>query len=428
MILPLSASAISDQAGDAVFLRRESEVRSYCRSFPAVFAKARGSTLWDEHGASWLDFLAGAGTLNYGHNDPVLKRAAIEHLAGDGVLHGLDLHTTTKRSFLETFERIVLQPRGLDYKVQFTGPTGTNAVEAAFKLARKATGRSTILSFTNGYHGMSLGALAATGNAQARAGAGVPLPNVQFAPFDGYLGAVDTAAHIARMLDDASSGCDLPAAMVLETVQGEGGLNVASEAWLRAIAMICRERGILLIVDDIQAGCGRTGSFFSFEPAGIRPDLVVLSKAIGGLGLPMSLVLLRPELDLWKPGEHNGTFRGNNLAFVTAEAALREYWDGPLFERRVRGKSALLREQLEAIAARFSAAGFIVRGRGLMQGLRCDPRLAAAISHAAFERGLIIERCGPADDVLKVMPPLTIGLDELRRGLAILMESVAAVV
>lgn len=426
MILPLSDTALAIQAGDAVFLRRESEVRSYCRSFPAVFAKARGATLWDEHGASWLDFLAGAGTLNYGHNDPVLKRAAIEHLAGDSVLHGLDLHTTAKRAFLETFERIVLQPRGLDYKVQFTGPTGTNAVEAAFKLARKATGRTGILAFTNGYHGMSLGALAATGNAQARAGAGVPLPHVQFAPFDGYLGEVDTAGLLARMLDDASSGCDLPAAVVLETVQGEGGLNVASEAWLRAIAGICRTRGILLIVDDIQAGCGRTGTFFSFEPAGIRPDLVVLSKAIGGIGLPMSLVLLRPELDLWKPGEHNGTFRGNNLAFATATAALKEYWEGPAFERRVRAKSGLLREHLDAIAARYPAAGFSVRGRGMMQGLRCDPALAAAISRAAFDRGLIIERCGPADEVVKAMPPLTIGIDDLRRGLGILDEAVAA--
>lgn len=407
----------------AVFLRRESEVRGYCRSFPVVFAKARGATLWDEDGRSYIDFLAGAGTINYGHNDPVIKRAVASYLAGDGLLHSLDLHTPAKRDFLEEFERSVLLPRGLDHKVQFPGPTGTNAVEAAFKLARKATRRTGILAFTNAYHGMTLGALAATGNKFARAGAGLPLGGAAFAPYDGWGGAgsEECLDRLAGMLDDASSGLDLPAAMVVECVQGEGGINVASAEWLRGVEELCRHHGILLIVDDIQAGCGRTGTFFSFEPAGIRPDIILLSKAIGGIGMPMSLVLMRPELDLWKPGEHNGTFRGFNLAFVAARAALEHYWRDSVLTREVSAKAAAVRSRLLALRDAHPDGHFTVRGRGLMQGLHCaDPALAARIARRAWADGLVIERSGPEDEVLKVMPPLTIADDELARGLDIL--------
>jgi diaminobutyrate-2-oxoglutarate transaminase len=246
----------------------------------------------------------------------------------------LDLHTEAKADFLEALLDLILAPRGLDHVVQFTGPTGTNAVEAALKIARKTTGRTNVISFTNGYHGMSLGALSATGSSFHRRGAGIPLWGTSVMPYDGYLGRrVDTTDYLERVLDDPSSGVDQPAAVIVECVQGEGGLQVASAAWLRKLAAICRARGIVLIVDDIQAGCGRTGPFFSFERAGITPDIVTLSKSLSGSGMPMSIVLIRRDLDCWQPGEHNGTFRGNNLAFVTARAAIDEYWTDDVLAR-----------------------------------------------------------------------------------------------
>lgn len=429
MILPSTETVIGTATDRrAVFQRRESEVRGYCRSFPAVFKEARGSRLIDEDGNEYLDFLACAGALNYGHGHPVLVQAAASYLASGGPISTLDLHTVAKRDFLETFESLILGPRGLDHKVQFTGPTGTNGVEAALKIARKVTGRTGIISFTNGYHGMSLGALAATGNRFARAGAGVPLGDVTFMPYDGYHGREDTLRDLERRLSDSSGGLDLPAAAIVEVVQGEGGCNAASLSWLQRLAAILKAYGILLIVDDIQAGCGRTGTFFSFEPAGIVPDLIVLSKSIGGLGLPMTIVLLRPMLDRWKPGEHNGTFRGNNLAFVTARAALLHFWADGEFAATVRAKATQVRMRLMAIAARHPNADLATRGRGLMQGLACPrPETAAAISQAAWRRRLIIERAGPDDEVVKLMPPLTISVDDLDDGLDRLESSVEEV-
>src|SRR5688572_26173076 len=281
-----------------IFSTRESEVRSYCRAFPAVFAQARGACLYDEAGTEYIDFFAGAGTLNYGHNHPDIKAAVLEYLQQDGIIHGLDMWTVAKRQFLETFEDVILKPRNLSYKVQFTGPTGTNAVEAALKLARKVKNRGNIISFTNGYHGLSAGALAATGNRHFRTEAFINRADVSFMPFEGYFGPqVNTLEYLRRFLADASSGVDVPAAIIVETVQAEGGINVASVEWLKGLEALCSEFDILLIVDDIQTGNGRTGSFFSFEPAGIRPDIVTISKAIGGMGLPMSLVLIQPEID-----------------------------------------------------------------------------------------------------------------------------------
>jgi diaminobutyrate-2-oxoglutarate transaminase len=399
-----------------IFHRRESQVRSYCRSFPALFTGARGAVLTDEDGNDYLDFLCVAGAANYGHNDPPLKAAVVEYLASDGPIASLDLHTRAKQEFLAVFERRILAPRGLDHRVQFTGPTGTNAVEAALKIARKATGRATILAFTNGYHGMSLGALAATGNATARRGAGVPLAHTVFVPFDGYGGDAHGLDRLERQLDDPSGGIDPPAAAIVETVQGEGGCNAASREWLQRLQAILHARGILLIIDDVQAGCGRTGSFFSFEPAGLSPDLIVLSKSIGGIGLPMSLLLLRPQFDLWQPGEHNGTFRGNNLAFVAARAAIEHYWSDGAFSSGVMARGDIIRARLERIAAR--QTGLAYTGRGLLAGLRCaDPARAAAISHLAWTRRLIIERCGPHDEVVKTMPPLNIPFEQLHDGL-----------
>ena len=425
------SSATASSATDlGVFDRRESEVRGYVRAFPTVFDRAVGSTLVDADGREYLDFFAGAGVLNYGHNNPAFTRALIEYLERDGIIHGLDMATSAKRAFIEAFERLVLEPRGLDHKLQFTGPTGANAVEAALKVARQATGRSTVVAFTNAFHGLSMGALAATGNSHYRSAAGVALGDIARLPYDGYLGAeVDTLDLFEKMLDDPGSGLDLPAAVIVEAVQGEGGINVASVPWLQRLRAITEARGILLILDEIQAGVGRTGTFFAFEHAGIVPDIVTVSKSISGSGLPMSLVLLRPEVDVWKPGAHTGTFRGNNLAFVSARVALETYWADSALTDGVAAKGELLRAELERIAAEYPEQGFVVRGRGLMMGIACDsdPTLAGRVSKAAFERGLVIETSGAFDEVLKFLPALTISDDELRRGLEIVRESLAAV-
>jgi diaminobutyrate-2-oxoglutarate transaminase len=421
---------MSDAAALDIFDRRESEVRGYIRSFPALFDRAVGSTLVDTDGREYLDFFAGAGVLNYGHNNPAFTRALVEYLERDGIIHGLDMATSAKRAFIEVFERLVLEPRGLDHKLQFTGPTGANAVEAALKVARQATGRSLVVAFTNGFHGLSLGALAATGNSHYRGAAGVGLDDIARLPYDGYLGPdVDTLDLFEKMLDDAGSGLDLPAAVIVEAVQGEGGINVASAAWLQRLREITASRSILLILDEIQSGVGRTGAFFAFEESGIVPDLVTVSKSISGSGLPMSLVLLRPEVDVWQPGQHTGTFRGNNLAFVSARVALETYWADTAFVDGVASKSALLRGELEQIAAAHPSLQLVVRGRGLMFGLACDTdrTLAGRISAEAFRRGLVIETSGAFDEVLKFLPALTITEDELRQGLAIVRESLDAV-
>ena len=410
-----------------IFTTLESEVRSYSRSWPTVFESAQGAWLRAEDGTEYLDFFAGAGALNYGHNNPVLKRALIDYLDSDGVTHGLDMHTVAKRRFLEAFERRVLAPRGLDYKVQFPGPTGTNAVESALKLARKVTGRESIVSFTNAFHGMTLGSLSVTGNAAKRASAGVPLVHATPMPFDGYFDGETPDFHwFERVLDDTGSGLNRPAAVIVETVQGEGGVNVARPEWLRALADLCTTRDILLIVDDVQMGCGRTGPFFSFEHAGITPDIVTLSKSIGGYGLPMALTLLKPELDIWSPGEHNGTFRGNNPAFVTATAALEQYWADDLLELSTASKGRRIGEIFANLSDSFE--GVRSRGRGMVQGLVFDdPSRAVKVCAAAYDEGLLAETSGPSNEVVKLLPPLTITNDELDHGLSIIAEATAKV-
>jgi diaminobutyrate-2-oxoglutarate transaminase len=409
----------------SAFHTLESEVRSYCRAWPTVFQRARGSILIDERGQEYIDFFAGAGALAFGHNHPELRRALVDYLQDDGITHSLDMATTAKRAFLQRFDEVILRPRGYRYRMLFPGPTGTNAIEAALKLARRSTGRTGVIAFTHGFHGMTLGALALTGNRSKRLGAGVPLQNVRVAPFDGYLGPdIDTVEHLERLLVDPSSGVELPAAFVLETVQAEGGVNVASAPWLRRLATLARRVGALLVVDDIQAGCGRTGAFFSFEEAGIVPDIVCLSKALSGYGLPMSMVLVRPEDDLLSPGEHNGTFRGHMPAFVTATAALR-FWEDRTLSDKVRADGARVAEVLGELGA---GRGGIARGRGLMRGLAFeDATVAAEVARAAFVRGLVIETAGPRDEVLKVLPPLVIEREVLETGLSILRDSVDAV-
>ncbi|ODQ94793.1 diaminobutyrate--2-oxoglutarate transaminase [Mycolicibacterium holsaticum] len=423
ILTPLSESELPE-----VYTSVESEVRSYCRGWPAVMESAQGSWVTDTSGRRYLDFFAGAGALNYGHNNPELKKPLLEYLAGDGIVHSLDIATSAKTEFLQTFEQVILKPRGLDYKVQFPGPTGANSVEAALKLARKVTGRESIISFTNAFHGMTLGALSVTGNSMKRAGAGIPLVHATPMPYDNYFDGVTEDFHwFERVLDDSGSGLNRPAAVIVETVQGEGGLNVARIEWLQALEKLCHKRDILLIVDDVQMGCGRTGPFFSFEEAGIVPDIVTLSKSISGYGLPMALTLFRRDLDVWAPGEHNGTFRGHNPAFVTATHALKNYWQSGDFTDGTVRKGEFMRARLEEIAAAHD--GVSARGRGMAQGLKFEStELASQVCRAAFDRGALMETSGPSDEVVKLLPPLTISQDELESGLDILAEAVTATV
>lgn len=411
-----------------IFESTESQVRSYCRSWPTVFTKATGSVMTDEQGKEYIDFFAGAGALNYGHNNPELRAELVDYLTSDGLVHSLDMMTPTKREFLQTFNDYILKPRDLDYKVMFPGPTGTNTVETALKLARKVTGRQHILSFTNAFHGMTLGSLSVTGNSMKRQGAGMALTNSSKIPYDDYFdGETPDFLWLERVLEDSGSGVDKPAAIIVETVQGEGGLNAARVEWLRELRELTQRHDILLIVDDVQAGCGRTGRFFSFEEAGITPDIVCVSKSISGYGLPMALTLFKPELDVWTPGEHNGTFRGSNPAFVTATAAIRRYWADDSFQNgHLANVIETLQDALTKIA--IEVEGTSVKGRGLLTGL-CfeDVEVANKVAAAGFEKGLLMETSGPEDEVLKLMPAMTIELDVLERGVNILAECVAEV-
>ncbi len=408
-----------------VFEKLESEVRGYCRSFPAVFRTATNARQTDEAGREYIDFFAGAGVLNFGHNNERMKRALLDYIAADGVIHSLDMATAAKRRFLARFDEVILRPRGMHYKLQFTGPTGTNAVEAALKLARKVTGRRSIVAFTDGFHGMTLGALACTGNGLHRAAAGVDLPDVLRLPFDGYLGPeTDTLETLRRQLADPSSGVTPPAAFVLETIQAEGGVNIARPEWLRAVRDLAREHDSLLIIDEIQVGCGRTGSYFSFDGMELDPDVVVLAKGVGGYGTPLALCLVKPEHDIWKPGEHTGTFRGQNLSFVAGAEAL-SYFEDDRFCAEVRRKGHHTDARLQQIAAKLPEAK--VRSRGMIHGLDVTSgSLAAAISREAFERGLIIAPCGPSGRVVKLIAPLTIGDADLDEGLDLLEAAVVA--
>ncbi|MBH4188133.1 diaminobutyrate--2-oxoglutarate transaminase, partial [Pseudomonas aeruginosa] len=322
------------------FERLESNVRMYCRDLPLVFDTAQGSRIRGEDGREYLDFFAGAGALNYGHNDPRMRDALIAYLSANGVTHALDLHTTTKRQFLEAIERDLFKPRGWDYKVQFTGPTGADAVEAALKLARKATGRTKVVSFYGAYHGMTAGALAVTGN-RTRRGPGLST-DVVFVPYeDSPYGEFDSIGFLERLANDQGSGSELPAAVIVESVQIQAGVYPASNQWLQRLRKWTTDHGVLLICDEIQAGCGRTGDFFGFERSGVVPDLITCAKSIGGFGLPMAIVLLRAGLDVWQPGDHIGTFRGNQLAFLTARIAL-SYWHDEQFLKLLAGNCAAM--------------------------------------------------------------------------------------
>lgn len=411
------------------FEKRESQVRSYCRKFPFVFEKAKNSELFTAEGERYIDFLNGAGALNYGHNNPYIKKAVLDYLSEDNIMHALDMFTVAKEQFLSAFNEIIFEPRNLDYKVMCCGSTGTNAVEAALKLARKNTGRTNVIAFHGAFHGMTLGSIACTGEKYARKGAGVPLSNVTFAPYCHTLGSWESSIKYLRyLLEDDHTGVEMPAAIILETVQAEGGINVAEVEWLKAVRQICDEFGIIMIVDDIQVGNTRTGTFFSFERAGIVPDMVTLSKSISGFGQPMSLMLVRPQFDIFGPAEHNGTWRGNQLAFVGAKAAI-EYFRDNNMEAMVKQKESIIKNFLETeilpIDSRLS-----VRGIGMIWGIdfsSIDSRLALEALHVCVDNKLVIELAGSSDCVLKILPALTIEEDVMMEALQIIKKAVAEV-
>lgn len=412
------------------FEEYESQVRSYCRNFPTVFTTAKGSFLYDEDGKEYIDFFCGAGGLNYGHNNEYIKEKVLEYLQSDGVMHALDMYTAPKREFLEFYEEKILKPRGLHYKIQFPGPTGTNAVEAALKLARKVTGRNNVFAMMGGFHGMTLGSLALTTDASSRAGAGVPLYNVTHIPAPYMFPELDTIHYMETLLTDDHSGVEKPAAIVLETVQADGGINPFPVEWLQRVRALCDKYDILMIVDDIQVGCARTGWFFSFERAGIVPDIVTQSKSIGGYGMPFALVLIKPELDIWSPGEHNGTFRGYQLSMVAAKAGL-EVMLNEHVEDKVRGQEKIIAQYMDEITA-LDSARVRTRGIGFIWGVdlyHCDPEGKASkqVLDLCFQNGLIVERVGRGNAVVKVMPDLLIDEATLRRGLDILKNAVAQV-
>jgi len=409
------------------FEQLESKVRYYCNHYPVKFNKASGCFIEDDKGKKYIDFFTGAGALNYGHNEKTIKEALIKYLKEDGILHSLDMATCAKERFLNKFNDIILKPRDMNYKFQFCGPTGTNAVEAALKLARKVTKRKNIITFTNAFHGVSLGSLSVTGSKSKRSASGVSLGDTTFMPYENYFGKeVDTLRYLDKYLSDPSSGIDAPAAFIIETIQAEGGVNTASKDWLKGIVEIAKRNNALLIIDDIQVGCGRTGSFFSFEKFGFLPDLICLSKSLSAYGLPLSILLISPEYDIWAPGEHNGTFRGNNLAFVSAVESLN-FWADKNFEKSITDKSILLDKLLLKLSNKIGDIAFL-KGRGMIRGIEFfDSSLARIISGVCFNNGLILETCGPNDQVIKLLPPINIEDTNLIHGIDILVSSIKEV-
>lgn len=407
-----------------IFEESESNVRSYCRKFPTEFSHAQNAILTDTKGIKYIDFFAGAGAINYGHNNPAIKSAILDYLKEDRIIHALDMYTAAKEQFISFFKENILAPRQLNYKMMFCGSTGTNAVEAALKLCRKVKGRSNIFAFSGAFHGMSLGSLAMTSDVFSRTGAGIPLTNVTFMPYyNAFPDSMTSLDYLESVLADDHSGIDKPSAIVLETVQAEGGINPAPIEWLQRLRTICNQHDIMMVVDDIQVGVGRCGSFFSFERAGIVPDIVILSKSISGFGLPMSMLLFKPEYDVFNPAEHNGTFRGNQLAFVGAKAGIDYYTQNDL-DSIVQEKEQIICEFLQNEILPLDSR-LTIRGIGMIWGIdfsEIDSSLAATISHLCFDKNLVIELAGRKDCVLKILPPLTIGKEELYKGLRIVKE------
>ncbi|MGW2300793.1 diaminobutyrate--2-oxoglutarate transaminase family protein [Streptomyces sp. NPDC001809] len=401
---------------------RESAARTYARSLPIVPVRARGLTIEGADGRRYLDCLSGAGTLALGHNHPVVLEAVKKVLDSGAPLHVLDLATPVKDAF--TSELFATLPGELadNARIQFCGPAGTDAVEAALKLVRTATGRSGLLAFTGAYHGMTSGALDASGGATDIRVTRLPYPHSYRCPYGvgGARGAQLAAHWTENLLDDPKSGVTTPAGMILEAVQGEGGVIPAPDDWMRRMRRITADRSIPLVVDEVQTGVGRTGAFWAVEHSGIVPDVMVLSKAIGG-SLPLAVIVYRSELDAWEPGAHAGTFRGNQLAMAAGTATLAYVRENKLAERAgVLGDRIL--GQLRGLAGDHPCIGD-VRGRGLMIGVElvdpdaagpddtappAAPALALAVQQECLARGLIVELGGRHSAVVRLLPPLTL--------------------
>lgn len=431
--------------------RQESNARSYPRRIPLALKRARGIHVEDVEGRTFIDCLAGAGTLALGHNHPVVIEAIRQVLADELPLHTLDLTTPVKDRFVQDLFAALPQSFASQAKIQFCGPTGTDAVEAALKLARIATGRSTVLAFQGGYHGMSLGALSLMGNLKAKTPLGALLgQGVQFLPYPydyrcpfglaGKAGVQANLRYLENLLSDPESGVQAPAAVVVEAVQGEGGVIPADLEWLRGLREITAKAGIPLILDEIQSGFARTGRMFAFEHASIVPDVVVLSKAIGG-SLPLSVVVYRDWLDKWQPGAHAGTFRGNQMAMATGSAVMRY-----LVEHDMPSHAAAMGERLAGhlheLQRQYPQLGDI-RGRGLMLGVElvdpdgtpdalghppADGQLASRVQRECLRRGLILELGGRHGAVVRFLPPLIISAEQIDEVAEIFARAVGAAV
>ncbi|MEV6838017.1 diaminobutyrate--2-oxoglutarate transaminase family protein [Streptomyces sp. NPDC051133] len=440
---------------------RESSARTYARALPIVPVRARGLTIEGADGRRYLDCLSGAGTLALGHNHPVVLEAIRGVLDSGAPLSVLDLATPVKDAFITELFRTL--PPGLAdrARVQFCGPAGTDAVEAALKLVRAATGRTGILAFTGAYHGMTAGALAASGGARDIQVARLPYPQDYRCPFGvgGPRGAELAARWTESLLDDPKSGVPLPAGMILEPVQGEGGVIPAPDDWLRRMRQLTADRSVPLIADEIQTGVGRTGAFWAVDHSGITPDVMVLSKAIGG-SLPLAVIVYRDDLDVWQPGAHAGTFRGNQLAMAAGTATLAYVRENAL-AGRASDLGARMLAQLREHTRQFACVGE-VRGRGLMIGVElvepeadgatsaeapatgeraltptgpdpthsprpAAPELAAAVQRECLQRGLIVELGGRHSAVVRLLPPLTISDEQAAAVLDRLADALAAV-
>jgi diaminobutyrate-2-oxoglutarate transaminase len=389
-----------------------------------VFATASGSTITDEHGVEYLDFFAGAGALSYGHNNPVLVEVAVDHLRQGKLLHSLDTFTEDKRRFLSAIHDLILEPRQLDMVVQTVGPTGATAVEAALTLAQRITGKRAVVGFAGGYHGMSYRAASVSASMAGREtvahlGAFVALPFVEHLT-EGDLDLLDQA--LTSTIDGERVG-----AIIIEPTQGEGGARPFDPAYLSALRQIATAHDVIVIADEVQAGVGRTGPFFSFEGSNLDPDIICVSKSISGLGLPMAINLVRRSLDTWSPGEFTGTFRGNNLAFATSATMLETYWTTADQEKATEERGILVRNHLSAISEEFSGGEWQVRGNGMLSGLQVSSGdLADAICDAAFADRLIVETCGAGGKTIKILAPIVTSMEQLAGGLTRLRGAVAS--
>jgi len=431
--------------------RQESNARSYPRRIPLALKRARGIHVEDVEGRRFIDCLAGAGTLALGHNHPVVIEAIRHVLAEELPLHTLDLTTPVKDQFVQDLFALLPADLAVQAKIHFAGPSGADAVEAALKLVRTATGRSTVLSFQGAYHGMTQGALSLMGSLGPKKPLGSLLSHgVQFLPYPydyrcpfglgGEQGVKVNLHYLENLLNDPEGGVQTPAAIIVEAVQGEGGMIPASVEWLRGVRRITEQAGVALIVDEVQSGFGRTGRMFAFEHAGIIPDVVVMSKAIGG-SLPLAVIVYRDWLDTWKPGAHAGTFRGNQMAMATGSAVMR-YLKTHDVLAHVTAMGARLTERLRQLQLDFPHLGDI-RGRGLMLGVEmvepfgeldaqghppASGRLAAAVQHQCLKRGLILELGGRHGAVVRFLPPLIISASEIDEVATIFQRALSAAV